>query len=314
MSCCKYTIACCRLQVDIHTLVPYTTGMVPDLEIVTKRVLKATIKNFNGVTIKGEKGDKGDKGDDGYTPIKGIDYFDGEDGKKGEKGTKGDPAYTPIKGVDYFDGEDGKDGVNGLDGKDGRDGSPDTPEQVRDKLSSLEGEERLDAKHIKNLPKTRGGGISLFGSLLDVDVSGVTNGQVPVYNSTTGKWENGTAGGGVNEDSFGVTVDGAGVALTTGSKGYKSIPWDCTITGWVVTAKEVGSIVFDVKKSTYAGFPTTSSIAGSEKPTLSSSQKNQDLSLSTWTTSLTAGDVVEFVVDSASTVTRATLTILVSKI
>lgn len=30
----------------------------------------------------------------GYTPQKGIDYFDGEDG------------YTPIKGVDYFDGED----------------------------------------------------------------------------------------------------------------------------------------------------------------------------------------------------------------
>lgn len=36
-------------------------------------------------------------GKDGYTPIKGVDYFDGEDG------------YTPQKGVDYFDGEDGKD-------------------------------------------------------------------------------------------------------------------------------------------------------------------------------------------------------------
>lgn len=30
----------------------------------------------------------------GYTPIKGKDYFDGEDG------------YTPVKGVDYFDGKD----------------------------------------------------------------------------------------------------------------------------------------------------------------------------------------------------------------
>ena len=46
--------------------------------------------------IQGEKGDKGDpgeKGRDGYTPLKGIDYFDGE---------KGDPGYTPVKGVDYF--------------------------------------------------------------------------------------------------------------------------------------------------------------------------------------------------------------------
>lgn len=35
---------------------------------------------------------------DGYTPVKGVDYFDGEDGEDG---------YTPQKGVDYFDGEDG---------------------------------------------------------------------------------------------------------------------------------------------------------------------------------------------------------------
>lgn len=50
------------------------------------------------------KGEKGDKGDDGYTPVKGVDYFDGEDG------------YTPVKGVDYFDGEDGKDGADGATG------------------------------------------------------------------------------------------------------------------------------------------------------------------------------------------------------
>ena len=37
-------------------------------------------------TLGGAKGDKGDKGDDGYTPIKGVDYFDGEQGIKGDKG------------------------------------------------------------------------------------------------------------------------------------------------------------------------------------------------------------------------------------
>lgn len=35
---------------------------------------------------------KGDKGDQGYSPIKGVDYFDG---------------YTPIKGLDYTDGASG---------------------------------------------------------------------------------------------------------------------------------------------------------------------------------------------------------------
>lgn len=57
---------------------------------------------------KGEKGDQGDKGDtgtagkdgmngkDGYTPIKGVDYFDGKDGSNGADGK------TPVKGVDYY--------------------------------------------------------------------------------------------------------------------------------------------------------------------------------------------------------------------
>lgn len=50
---------------------------------------------------------KGEPGKDGYTPIKGKDYFDGQDGAAGKDG------YTPQKGVDYFDG---KDGTNGKDG------------------------------------------------------------------------------------------------------------------------------------------------------------------------------------------------------
>ena len=33
---------------------------------------------------------------DGYTPQKGVDYFDGENGKDGEDG------HTPVKGTDYW--------------------------------------------------------------------------------------------------------------------------------------------------------------------------------------------------------------------
>lgn len=58
-----------------------------------------------------ESGDfKGDPGEDGYTPVKGVDYFDGQDGQDGQDG------YTPVKGVDYFDGQDGQDGQDGADG------------------------------------------------------------------------------------------------------------------------------------------------------------------------------------------------------
>ena len=57
-------------------------------------------------SLKGEQGQAGQNGKDGYTPIKGVDYFDGKDGQNGQDG------YTPIKGIDYFDGEDGKDGTS----------------------------------------------------------------------------------------------------------------------------------------------------------------------------------------------------------
>jgi hypothetical protein len=73
--------------------------------------------------------------------------------------------------------------------------------------------------------------------------------------------------------------------------------------------------VIDVWRDTYANFPPSvaDTIAGSEKPTLSSAQVNQDLSLSTWSTSVTAGDIIAFNVDSASTVTRVNLSIKITK-
>lgn len=117
----------------------------------------------------------------------------------------------------------------------------------------------------------------------------------------------------LTKDTIWVTVDWAGTVVSTGSKGYKVITEDCTITGWTILWKESWSVVIDIKKCTYAWFPTTSSIAWTEKPTLSSAQKNQDNTLTTWTTSLTAWDILEFIVDSATTITRFNLFINIQK-
>lgn len=54
-------------------------------------------------------------GKDGYTPVKGVDYFDGKDGYTPVKGKDYTDGYTPIKGVDYFDGKDGHTPVKGKD-------------------------------------------------------------------------------------------------------------------------------------------------------------------------------------------------------
>lgn len=110
-----------------------------------------------------------------------------------------------------------------------------------------------------------------------------------------------------NTRTLNFVIDGGGSAITTGIKGHIVLDGDYTVTGWTIIADQSGSIVVDVNRATYANFPTTASIAGSELPTLSSVQKNEDLTLSTWTTTLSARDVLEFVVDSVTTVTRVTV-------
>lgn len=113
--------------------------------------------------------------------------------------------------------------------------------------------------------------------------------------------------------SISYVIDGAGSTPSTGSYGQVSVPAACTITGWVITADQSGSAVVDVLRSTYAGFPTTSSIAGSDKPTLSSAQKNEDLTLTGWgSTAISAGDQIQFNLNSATTVTRLNITLNVT--
>lgn len=114
--------------------------------------------------------------------------------------------------------------------------------------------------------------------------------------------------------SFGITMDGGGSAITTGVKGFVTIPFACRITGWYIVADVSGSIVIDVWKAAGAVPTVANSIAGSEKPTLSSGTVANDVSLTTWTTlDVAAGDVIGFNVDSASTVTKCTLSIKILK-
>ena len=103
---------------------------------------------------------------------------------------------------------------------------------------------------------------------------------------------------------LGIVIDGGGGAPTTGPKGFIQIPWACTITGWTMLADTSGSAQVTVKKSTYSAFPTQSSIVASAPPNLSSAQKNTSTTLTGWATSISAGDVLGFNLDSVTTCTR----------
>ena len=108
-----------------------------------------------------------------------------------------------------------------------------------------------------------------------------------------------------------VNIDGGGSAITTGLKGYVTVPYGMTITSWTLLADQSGSIVVDVWKDTYANYPplVADTITASAKPTLSSVIKNTSSTLTGWTTTVTAGDILAFNVDSATTVTKVTLLI-----
>lgn len=61
-------------------------------------------------------------GKDGYTPVKGVDYFDGKDGKDGEIGPQGPIGLTGPKGERGEKGETGERGLQGIQGPRGEQG------------------------------------------------------------------------------------------------------------------------------------------------------------------------------------------------
>jgi hypothetical protein len=62
------------------------------------------------------------------------------------------PGAPGAPGKTFFRGAKGDKGEPGV-GTPGKDGSPDTPEQIANKLESLEGDKRLDVSAIKGLDK-----------------------------------------------------------------------------------------------------------------------------------------------------------------
>lgn len=113
-----------------------------------------------------------------------------------------------------------------------------------------------------------------------------------------------------------LVIDGGGSPISTGVKFDIVIPYNGLVTRWDLYGDQSGSIVIDLWQDSYANFPPTNadSITTSEEPTLSAATKNQDTSLNSgngW--ALTRGNVLRVNVDSASTVTRATLALWVTR-
>lgn len=110
-------------------------------------------------------------------------------------------------------------------------------------------------------------------------------------------------------------IDGGGSVITTGQKGHLEIPFACTINRVTMLADQSGSIIVDIWKRAYADFPPTDaqSITSSAVPTISGAVKSQDSTLTDWTTTITAGDILAFNVDSITDIQRVTISLKVTK-
>lgn len=155
-------------------------------------------------------------------------------GPKGDKGDKGDSIIGPR----------GTQGEAGPPGPPGNDGSPDTPEQVRDKLQSLDGENRLDKtaingiddieKNIKQLDKKTQNyyngvrGFNLF-------VKGADKGTVQKVNLVQGS---------------GVTIS----SVDTGSG--PDVTFGATMNGQFITVSVSGTVNGSNKVFTISSFPS----------------------------------------------------------
>lgn len=134
---------------------------------------------------------------DGYTPVKGKDYFTTKEINAFMK------ACAPVKGVHY------KDGAPGPQGKPGKDGTAISAIDIRNKLESLNGKERLKIKAIDMLEErlnalammggdkrmpigaadiTEGGGTAGGITIVSTDPSTPTEGQ-QIINSTSGTYK-----------------------------------------------------------------------------------------------------------------------------
>jgi len=243
----------------------------------------------------GEQGSPGPMGATGATGLAGADGQvgpqgspgnDGTDGVSGEQGPQGVQGIQGVAGADGAVGATGAQGPPGQDGADGADGAQ--------------------------------GPIGATGATGPAGANGI-DGAVGPQGPPGNDGEQGPEGpqGPAGRDAnatrtINFVIDGGGDLIATGSKGYLVVDAPCVITKWTILGDVSGSAVVDIKRSTYAGFPTTASMVGAgNKPTLASVQNNQAVPASWTSVVIAAGDILEFNVDSATTVTRVTVALTV---
>lgn len=109
-------------------------------------------------------------------------------------------------------------------------------------------------------------------------------------------------------------INGGGSAIGTGVVGDLELGQAYTIVGCDMFGDTTGTAVVDIYKAAKASFPPVSSICASAKPTITNAAFAAPASnLASWTTSISAGDVLRFNVDSNAGFTRLLVHLAVTR-
>lgn len=145
-------------------------------------------------------------------------------------------------------------------------------------------------------------------------------GGVAVPRTLTGPVSLTTAGLTAFTETIEVVLDGAGSTLTTAAKMAVHLPYAGTITQGVLLADQSGSVTVDIYKCTYTQYDVSTHPVSGDKITasaplaISSATKAKDATLTGWTTTFSADDVLLFVVTGSPTsITRVTAALKVTR-
>jgi hypothetical protein len=121
-------------------------------------------------------------------------------------------------------------------------------------------------------------------------------------------------------DMLEFVCDGGGSALTAKTYGFIEVPYGCTLKQVTALADVSGSCVVEIWKTTYSAFDISTHPVTGDKlngagtaTTISTAVKAQDATLTSWTTSFSAGDILAFHINSATTITRVTVSLKVQR-
>jgi hypothetical protein len=120
-----------------------------------------------------------------------------------------------------------------------------------------------------------------------------------------------------NSTCIGFVIDGGGAPITAGEKGSIEVPFACDIVRWTMLTDISGSANIDMWSRDYSTtMPTAAnSMTGNLGMTLSTARANQSTAMGNWRmTRINAGNVISYNVQSASTITKATITLYCNKL